>query len=632
MNLKIESLPDKERELLKTKKCLTDEVIDLIGIAYTILDSKGHICIPNAKANGKTTAWKLRVALSEKIGDPKKKWLFNPGKRNGVFGPSYWKEENPDRVWQTEGELDCLILIQNGMSAQTVTTGASTSIEPCLEHVPNNAELVLSFDNDQAGWKAMEAAVKLVLDKRPDIKLRMIHWPIEFKKGGDMADFACQCRQEQDELPDRLLKLVGNIPEDLLNKASGTQTPMEFRDLSNLPPASLADVLELTRQLGFVHDYVVEITLATYISKQLVKKNPLWLLLVGPPSSNKTELVSLLRYAPDTIAIDVMTSAPFISGMKESENPQDLLPQLDGCCFIVKDYTSFFGRSEETVKKLLSDLVSIYDGEFSKHSGSRGTIRYKATFAHVGCVTPQGLKMRQNYMNMVGPRFLTLRIPELTSEEREECLSNAWNDNFKQISIEAAKASISLVISICEHIKKHGLQLEPEEPEIKKQLNNIAQFIARTRGIVDSTTNKFVDDEGKEVVYRDVIGVQIEEPFRALHQIRTLCRSLATVRAKTGITQVEVDTIRKVALSSMPVQRAEVLRQFNFADQLTGRDVAEGITTMSTKTIKRYLEELYHLGILNREKEDQDIENSPWVYSTKEQFKTIIRDNEDDLL
>lgn len=473
MSLKIEPLPDKERELLLAKKCLSDDTLKRIGIAYSVVHGKGHICIPNKRTGDAVTAWKLRVGLSENIGTDSK-WTFNPTKQSDVFGREYWQQESPTQVWQAEGELDCALLLQEGLCALTMTTGAATSIEPCLTYVPDRAELVLAFDNDAAGQAAYEKATALISEKRPDIVLRMIHWPHGFKSGGDISDFACICREENDKILERFQKLIGDVPEAIQKKVSGTQTPMEYRDIAKLPPASLEDVLEHTRRLGFVHDYVVEVVLATYISKQITNSNPIWLLLVGVPSSNKTELISLLRYAPDTLPIDVMTSNPFISGMKESEKPQDLLPQLDGKCFTVKDYTSFFGRSEETVKMLLSDLVSIYDGEFSKHSGSRGTIRYKSLFSHIGGVTPQGLKMRQQYMNMVGPRFLTLRVPELTDVQRDSCLENAWSDDFAKHKTEATKAVLSLVHSICEHVKKYGVHLQPEEPSIKKRLSTIA--------------------------------------------------------------------------------------------------------------------------------------------------------------
>ena len=59
----------------------------------------------------------------------------------------------------------------------------------------------------------------------------------------------------------------------------------------------------------------------------------------------------------------------------------DLLPLLQDKCFIVKDYSTLFGRNEEVVKQLVTDLVAIYDGEYAKHSPTRGTVRYNTLFS-----------------------------------------------------------------------------------------------------------------------------------------------------------------------------------------------------------------------------------------------------------
>lgn len=434
---------------------------------------------------------------------------------------------------------------------------------------------------------------------------------------------------EIDKISRREQKPSLGVPVQPQAEEGRTITPREAFDISTLASVSLEDVLQRTRNLGMVNDYVVETVLSTYISKELGKANPLWLLLVGAPSSNKTQLVTLLRHAPDTLAVDVMTSNPFISGAKQSENPQDLLPQLDGKCFIVKDYTSFFGRSEETVKQLLSDLVSIYDGEFTKHSSSRGTVEYQATFSHIGCVTSEGLKMRQKYMNMVGARFLTMRIPPLTDKQQEDCFDIAWANDLPARFIEASKAAISHVMNVCEKIRA-GENLRPMDKSLRKRLNLLAQLIAKARGVIKSQTNTFTNEHGEDVTHTEIADVQIEEPFRALHQLRRLCDSLAHLRGKAEVTMGEVTTARLVALSSMPVNRAEILSVFQRHERVTAKQAAETLN-QNHKTTKRHLDELHRLGVLLREKEgmpgitrDDETSNAAWIYSPQPHFKELL--------
>lgn len=393
----------------------------------------------------------------------------------------------------------------------------------------------------------------------------------------------------------------GSLGESVHTPSMRTQTPSSTSEGGHKPPLLLDDVLPLTRSIGLVDDTLVEVVGAVYISKELDRSNPLWLMLVGNPSSNKTQLVMLLAKAPDNFMLDVLTANPFISGLSKKDKPQDLLPKLDGMCFTVKDYTSFFGRSEETVKQLLSDMVSIYDGSFSKHSGSRGTVRYQSTFSHIGCITPMGLSMRQQYMNMVGARFLTIRVPELRDEQRDACFDIAWSADFKTRVAAASEAMSRLVTSLCEGIRAYGVQICPVAKDLQHEINLLATLVARARGEVRTRTQKFVNDEGEEISYQEIEDVQIEEPFRAMHQLRTLCLSLAILRGKAEVTAEEIQTAQRIALSSMPTHRAEVLSAFRSDKKLSANDVS-ALLGKNYKTMKRHLDQLEHLHVLSSEK------------------------------
>lgn len=395
----------------------------------------------------------------------------------------------------------------------------------------------------------------------------------------------------------------------------GTQTPSRTIDT-----VTLADVLEKTRRIGFLDNALVEVVLSVYISKEISRSNPIWLMLVGNPSSNKTQLASLVSKAPDIYRIDVLTANPFISGMSTKDKPQDLLPLLSQKCFIVKEYTSFFGRSEETVKQLLSDMVAIYDGDFSKHSGARGTVRYTTHFCHIGCITPMGLSMRQQYMNMVGARFLTIRVPELTEAQRAECFEIAWDKDFDALVTDATEAASALVTAICESIRTHGVKLAPVPKSIQSEINLLAELVARARGEVRTKTQKFVNEEGEEVSYQEIEEVQVEEPFRALHQLRTICRALAILREKEVVTAEELKTAKRVALSSMPVNRAEALSAFKSGTKLSAKDVSE-ILDRNYKTVKRHLDQLLHLKVLQSEK---DIDGKTTKYFLDPKFEKLI--------
>lgn len=397
-----------------------------------------------------------------------------------------------------------------------------------------------------------------------------------------------------------------------------TDVPHSPRDYS------LDAVLELTRKLGLFHDYVVELVLATYISKELGDRNPLWLMLVGEPSSNKTVCVSLLKDAADVFTLDNMTANAFISGSSEKDGASDLLPKLNGKCLVFKEYGSLFGQSEETVKKIISELVAIYDGEFTKHSGVRGTIKCESLFSHVGCITPSAINQRQRYMNLVGARFLILRIPQMTEEQTQECEDKiAWDDDFPQHVKKATEAASGLVNSICDSLKENKNPLPTIEPSIRKQINLIANLTASARGEVKTKSKSFVNEEGDEVHYQEVEEVQVERPFRAIHQFKLLCIALAIIRGKEEVTAEEVKVARLVSLSTMPVNRADMLSAFRAQERLSASDVSE-ILEKSYGTTKRHLDALASLKVVCTEKEDKTT-----YYYPHPKFKNLIAPQEE---
>jgi len=154
-------------------------------------------------------------------------------------------------------------------------------------------------------------------------------------------------------------------------------------------------------------------------------RSPLWLLFVDPPSSGKTDIVGTLR--PDkehVVFLDTLTAEAFLSGAvsKQGTRAAKLLPLLNHKCLVVKDLTTLFSLKHETVKKILGDLQSIYDGEFRKGYGTgfdgSAIIEAQSYFGFLGCVTPGALAGHQKYLANIGTRFLIYQRPPLTPADR----------------------------------------------------------------------------------------------------------------------------------------------------------------------------------------------------------------------
>ena len=384
----------------------------------------------------------------------------------------------------------------------------------------------------------------------------------------------------------------------------------------------IQNVLDAVEHLGETKDYMIKSILAVFVSTFLQGRTSLWLMIVGSPSSNKTTMVDLLKSQkenPDVYKLDTLTSNPFSSGQKEKDKPQDLLPLLDNKCFIIKEYGTIFGRSDEVVKQLISDLVAIYDGEYAKHSPMRGTIRYEVAFSHIGCVTPMALNSRQRYMSAVGARFLYLRIDQQTENERQQNLARIWRNKDQTLT---KKQVANLVCAFTRQLKKKvqaGVMINtPAQSQL--QLNLLAQLIARARGIVLTDRVEYEDREGNQRSHYEVIDMQIEEPYRSLHQLIALTESLALVNGHQEVGRDEIAIAKRVAMSSMPVRRADALRVFEQKPCYTIKEAA-GLLGKNYKTVKRNFDELHALGILQRSKLEH---HKAYLYTLQNSFLELF--------
>jgi len=344
---------------------------------------------------------------------------------------------------------------------------------------------------------------------------------------------------------------------------------------------------------------VLEISLAVAASLAIAHRDgtpPVWLLCVGVPSSDKTECVSAMKSTPEVYFLDTLTENSFITGYLDSAGHpvMDLLPELDGKCLVVKDYTTLFSMKDETIKKILGDMQSIYDGAFAKFTGTRGLVAYEAMFSHIGCITPLALSSHHRYMAMIGSRFLFYRTLPLTQKQQSEGLEKIWNTELRRETVERLRKLASGLLH-------ELLSQEPpkfiESTQQREEINNFAQLLSRGRAVITTKKTTYENKEGKQISSYEVDEIQTEEPFRAAMQLRSLGRALAWVHGRDRMTSHEIELLRRVVLSTMPVDRASVPALFQDMRNLkpgyqglTRKQCSEGIEKSYNRAIQLLIE------------------------------------------
>lgn len=403
--------------------------------------------------------------------------------------------------------------------------------------------------------------------------------------------------------------------------SSGTETPHGIVKVALIQDKLTYQQVEMKAQ-ELLPNSQTALKLVLAVTASSVYANPvmIWLLLVGVPSSGKTEMVRLVKDADCTYYLDNLTQNAFVSGERSTKNNKvyDLLPCVDKKCLIIKDWTSIFSLDEKMTKKLLGDLVGIYDKEFTKFSSRRGNISYSSTFSQLGCITPSTLNKHTNYMNMVGPRFLCYSMPSVDSNNQQTSYDFIFSDRDRSLVEKEARKYVSSYIS---QIIKKPLEIKTLSSEGKRYLRLAAELMSNCRGIVILQSASFKNEEGNDVKYYEVSDIQIEEPWRALQQLIVLSRFLAFVVEKDEVGIDEFEIIKEVVISSMPADRSQALRMIQrYGGMVTAKQLAD-LSDKSIKTSRRLLDELSALKVLDKNKGSGAIATD---YKITERFSDFI--------
>ena len=112
----------------------------------------------------------------------------------------------------------------------------------------------------------------------------------------------------------------------------------------------LQEVEEVFKKHLLLEDInIIKVVLATVFANK-VKGDPLWLLIIAPPSSAKTEIISSLNGLPEIYPLSSLTAHTLVSGMV-GDKDQSLILELDGKILALKDFTSVLSihREQRTI-------------------------------------------------------------------------------------------------------------------------------------------------------------------------------------------------------------------------------------------------------------------------------------------
>src|SRR5262249_43643174 len=147
------------------------------------------------------------------------------------------------------------------------------------------------------------------------------------------------------------------------------------------------------------------------------------------------------------------------------------------------DGTTFLSQHHDKVKKMLGDLQSIYDGDFTKATGTgedSPLLSFKSKFSSIWCATPDALGAHQRYLEQIGPRFLAVRVPPLTPQQKHKGYELSRSSDRKALEETFKKAVQDRLRTVLSPAADLVGAVEIPDP-VEQWLEKLAEMIAAGR-------------------------------------------------------------------------------------------------------------------------------------------------------
>jgi DNA-binding transcriptional ArsR family regulator/predicted protein tyrosine phosphatase len=343
--------------------------------------------------------------------------------------------------------------------------------------------------------------------------------------------------------------------------------------------------------------WVVDVVLATIVANTQ-GGDPLWLLLVNPASTGKTELVQIFANVPTCAWLSQVSENTFLSGLQQRKKsggteraPKNSLlfrwtdPKLRGGqppvrVMLIQDLTTMVTMHREKRDAILGQLREIYDGRLVKSTGMGEDMVWTGYLGLLGAVTIAiDTVLEQN--SILGERFILYRpVRRDADAEARFAMNRAVEGDWR-----AGLAAVAEVM-VTRGVARLADVVVPED--VRDRLVDLARFTAAGRTKVER--------DGSKVIR---VMPEAEGPARLTQQFGKLLTGLCAVRGCREPGPDQLAVIAKTALDSMPKLRRVLLSVLVGLEEGTAEEIAAGVR-LPRMTVTYALQDLQALGIVDR--------------------------------
>lgn len=359
--------------------------------------------------------------------------------------------------------------------------------------------------------------------------------------------------------------------------------------------SDLDGLLTLNEKDKYVLDVILGVSLSVETSK------PVWVMITAPPSSGKSELISLLGIEKPFHLLHNITDKFLFSGYVGAQGGYMKREVKEKGILIFPDFTTVLNMNSYKRNTVFNQLRTIYDGESSIGTGSSiGNVdKWKGKVAIIANVT-QTIEKLKDRSSDLGDRFIYYSFdPKVT----QDSLKTYDTTEIRNSLISKVKSHYT------ESVKRiNDIELTKEQD---KYLWNISELIGWSRTVVDRDGYK-----------RDITFVHTpEKPVRLHKALRTLFICLLAIHSD----EIRAKNIMlRVLDSSIPLLRLKIMKYLYKVGFASIEDIGN-IDNVSANTIRRKVSDLLALEIVKSIIDPNDKEKKRDLFFLSEKFIELLK-------
>ena len=362
-------------------------------------------------------------------------------------------------------------------------------------------------------------------------------------------------------------------------------------------------------------------------------------IVLGPPSSLKTATIELFRNTKYTYYTDSFSAKAFVSHntsvKREKLKEIDLLPKIKDKLFLTPELSPTFSKKDEELNEIIGIITRVLDGHgYESDTGAQGHRGYNGEFMFVWIGAAVDIpKKVHRLLGTLGPKLYFFRIKSQKKDE-EFYLKQIQNEDIEGNYIQKIER---IKLKLNDYLEWFDLKLNHhnnhEEQEIKDNneenvlrcIIRLANLLAHLRGYVPVWETK--DSQGSDYAYT---FPTIEEPQRAITQLKNLARGHALSLGRNHIMMEDIPLLIKVVLSTASKERVIL---FDHLLENNGRldtlSISEHMV-VAKKTALKTMTELVILQVVDRldmdNSNNNNNNNNAFQIQLKQEFNWFLSD------